>query len=144
MFLHSFHGNEPSRGQLSLSLTIWLVKWTAVSKVNPAMVHRDPVNITAALICNGRHFVRLIVRWGVTGCVLPASARMYLALYVGSGGCVQMTEVRYARIAARIVPLKYSPVKGASPANCALARVFERTLKVSVSPGSGNYFTPSP
>lgn len=72
----------------SLSLTIWLVKWIVASKVKAAMVHRDPVNITASLICNGRHFVRLTVRWGVTDRVLCARVCVYTC---GSGDCVQMS-----------------------------------------------------
>lgn len=47
----------PREGRfLSLSLTIWLVKWISVPKVKAAMVYHDLVNITTALICNGRHF----------------------------------------------------------------------------------------
>lgn len=48
------------------------------------MAHRDPVNTTAALICNGRHFVRLIVRWGVADRVLGASVCTHLSLYAGA------------------------------------------------------------
>lgn len=37
------------------------------------MAHRDPVNIAAALICNGRHFGRLVVGRGVVNRVLCTS-----------------------------------------------------------------------
>lgn len=113
-FCTFFHENK-----LVSLLTIWLIKWTVVSKVKAVMVHCDPVNISAALICNGRHFGWLIVRWGVVDRVLRSRMCMYLSSYVGVGDCAQMTEAWYARIIARTVPLKWSSVKGVS-ANCVL------------------------
>ena len=57
------------------SLTIWMAERRVLSKVKAASMHRDPVNIRAALICNGRHSVRPTVRWGVAG---PGVMRKYV------------------------------------------------------------------
>lgn len=74
------------------------------------MVRRDPVNITAALICNGRHFVRRTVRWGVAG---ECGTRECAYVFVRDGTvCVCVC----------VVPLKNSHrSKGCASANCVLA-----------------------
>lgn len=136
-FCTFFH--VPTRGQLSLSPTIWLVEWIVAPKGQGSYtVHRDPVNITAALICNGRQFVSPIVRRG-------GGSR-------GTGGvvCVCICLCAWKRTPCsndqrEAVPLKYSPVKGAS-ANCVLVRVFEQHHEklVSVSSGSGSDYPPPP
>lgn len=71
-------------GVLSLSLTIWLVKWTVASKVTAVRVHLDLVNTAAALTGNGGYFVRLTVMWEV------AAERSCIR---GTGDCTRMTQV---------------------------------------------------
>lgn len=77
----------------SLTLTIWLVKQIVVSKVTTARVLHDPVNTSAALICNGSHSVRLVSVVG--GCALgTASKCVYAFVFICvSSDCAQIIQV---------------------------------------------------
>lgn len=91
--------------------SIWLVKKNIASEV---VIRLDLVD-TTALICNERHFVRLTVMCGTE----DQGSDVHFVFICERGYCAQMAEVRYARICARIVPLKRSPVKGASVSSMA-------------------------
>lgn len=66
-------------------------------------------------------------RGGVDGGRRPCAATGHaLALVLLSGEAATVLKARYAKVAAGIVSLKYSPVKGA-PAKCVLAQAFRYT-----------------
>lgn len=68
------------------------------------MAHCDPVDTSAALICNGRHFVWLIVRAGGGGCRGWAATLPYVHGFA-IAAALKWPRRDYARTAARTVPL---------------------------------------